>query len=207
MDVAAPALNPWLSMWTQPRATIQQIIDTNPERLVLLLAALSGCSQALDRASMQNMGDNMAWPTICLIAATLGAVTGIIGLYIGGALIRWTGSWLGGQATSQSVRAALAWASVPVIWALLLWIPELAIFGQEMFTSETPVLAQSPSKALVLMGFGLVQIVIGIWAIVVMLKCIGQVQGFSAWKALGNLVLAALLLTVPVLVLLLVLAI
>ena len=33
---------------------------------------------------------------------------------------------------------------------------------------------------------------VGRWSIVVFLKSLGQVQGFSAWKALGNVVLAML---------------
>ena len=30
-----PVLNPWLSMWTRPRRTMRQILDTNPTDLVL----------------------------------------------------------------------------------------------------------------------------------------------------------------------------
>jgi hypothetical protein len=56
---------------------------------------------------------------------------GIIHLDIGGAILRWTGSWFGGQASSEEVRAAIAWSSVPRIWALLLLIPELALFRNE----------------------------------------------------------------------------
>ena len=32
-------LNPWFSMWWHPRRTIRQIVATDPDRLVLLLAA------------------------------------------------------------------------------------------------------------------------------------------------------------------------
>jgi hypothetical protein len=61
-------LNPWVSMWTKPRITIHQIVDTNPERLVLVLAAISGFSHVLDRASMKSPGDRFEWPIIIVLA-------------------------------------------------------------------------------------------------------------------------------------------
>lgn len=104
-------------------------------------------------------------------------------------------AWRTGE--SEQVRAAIAWSSVPLIWALLLWIPELVLFGQDLFTSSTPRLDANPLLAVALIGFGLVELTIGIWAIVVFLKCLGQVQGFSAWRALGNALLAFLIFSRP----------
>jgi hypothetical protein len=193
-------LNPWITIWNKPRATIQQIVDTNPKHLVLVLAAISGFSETLDRACTRSTGDHLAWPIIILIAAIIGPIGGIITLYIGGALIRWTGSWIGGNASSQNVRAALAWSSVPIIWDLLLWIPELILFGQELFTSETPIIDASLSLTLIFLGFGTIEITIGTWTIVVFLKCLGQAQGFSAWKALGNVILTLLVIIVPIVI-------
>ena len=39
------------------------------------------------------------------------------------------------------------------------------------------------------------------WAFVVFLKCLGQVQGFSAWKALGNTLLVVPVILLPILLL------
>jgi hypothetical protein len=191
-------LNPWITMWIKPRATIQQIVDTNPERKVHLLAAAAGFSQYLDRASEKGMGDIWEWPMIFMIAMIVGPIGGMIFLYIGGALIRWTGNWVGGQASSQDIRAAIAWSSVPIIWALILWIPELVLFGQDLFTTEGPRIDADPSLVFILFGFGAIHIIVAIWSIVVFLKCLGQVQGFSAWKALGNAILTGLIIFVPI---------
>lgn len=196
-------LNPWIAVWTKPRETIQQIVDTNPEEFVLLLSVVAGFGEVLNRASMKSLGDNLEWPMIVVIAAIVGPIGGIVGLYIGGALIRWTGSWMGGEASSQNIRAAIAWSSVPMIWALPLWIPELALFGNELFTSETPNLDANPSLAYALIGFGAIDVIIGVWTMVVFLKCLGQVQGFSAWKALGNSILSGLVVVVPIVIIVL----
>ena len=179
-------LNPWVAMWTQPRATIQQIVDTNPKRFVLPLAALVGFSRYLDSCSYKNTGEVLEWPRIILLAGAIGPILGLLALYIGGWLLRWTGKWVGGNASLQNIRAAIAWSGVPILWALLLWIPALLLFGQELFTKETPILSASSSLSSTFLVYGLIDIVIAIWAFVVFLKCLGQVQGFSAWKALLN---------------------
>lgn len=193
-----PVLNPWFSMWTRPRQTVQQIVDTDPNRMVLVLASLAGISNALDRASMKTLGDELQYEIIIAIAIVGGPVVGMIGLYIGAQLLRWTGKWIGGTASLTNIMAAIAWSNVPIIWALILWIPELYLFGEELFTTETPRLDADLSLALALLGFTFVEIAIGIWTVVVFLKCLGQVQGFSAGKALGNALLAVLIVVVPI---------
>ena len=196
---AGPHLNPWFSMWTKPRATIQEIVDRDPEHLVLALAAVAGFSGFLDRAAMRSMGDDFQWPTLVLIGAIVGPISGIVGLYLFGWLLRWTGDWIGGRASSREIRTAMAWSSVPIVWALVLWVPELALFGQELFTTETPRIDSNTNLLVLFVLFGLVEMTVGIWAIVVFLKSLGQVQGFSAWKALGNSALAGLVILIPLL--------
>ncbi len=193
-------LNPWFSMWTKPRETIQQIVDTNPEHSVIFLSAIAGFAQALDQASVRNLGDSLDWPMIFLFAAIVGPIFGMLGLFISGALIRWTGSWLNGKGSPQEIRAALAWSGVPIIWMLLLWLPKLPLFGQEMFTSETPIIASNPTLIFILMGFALIQLIVAIWSSIVLFKSLGQVQGFSAWKALGNSLLAGFVVIIPIFV-------
>jgi hypothetical protein len=189
-------LNPWFSMWTRPRATIAQIVERDPTHMVLVLAAIAGFGEALDRASMRSAGDTLGLPTIFVAAAIAGPVGGFVTLYLGSLLLRWTGSWIGGNASGVQIRAAMAWSGVPLIWALLLWVPELAIFGTELFTTATPRMDESIALAL---SFFAIELVIGVWAFVVFLKSLGQVQGFSAWKALANGVLALLVFVVPIL--------
>ncbi len=197
MENNSKALNPWLSIWFKPRSTIQQIIDTNPKYLVFVLMSLSGFSQVLDRASVKNMGDKYDWPMIVLIAAVVGPVVGIFSLYAFGWLVRWTGKWIKGKSSPVNIRAAIAWSSVPTIWVLILWVPEILLFGQELFTAETPAIEASPYLSMSYLGFAVVGFVAGIWAFVIFLKCLGQVQGFSAWKALGNTILALLVIIAP----------
>ena len=190
-------LNPWFSMWLHPRRTIRQIAATNPDRLVLFLAAVGGIVEALMNASSDSKGDNMSLQAILLTALIAGPLMGIVGLWLGGFLLRWTGGWLGGQADTRSVRTTLAWANVPLIWSLLLWIPALLLFGAELFTKATPTIEASSMLSSLFLGFSTGTTVIGIWSFVVFLHALGEVQGFSAWKALLNTILAMLAVALP----------
>jgi hypothetical protein len=194
------AFNPWLSIWTRPRETIQRIVETDPEKHVAALAALGGVAQSLSEASGRNLGDRVGLLVILVLVPIVGSIAGVIGLYLSAVILRWSGRWIGGNASTVNLRAAIAWGYVPVIAAGVLWIPMVLLLGREAFTSQTPHLDQSTDLALAVLVISVLFVVAAVWTMVVMLKAIGQVQGFSAWKALGNSVLAGLIIVVPIIV-------
>lgn len=198
--------NPWLSVWVAPRRTIERIVNNDPRRWVLLIAVLSGISQALDGAVQQNVGDDMGWPFILVSAAIAGSISGLLGLFVGSWLLRLTGPWLGGRASALELRAAIAWGSVPIVWGLSLWIALLGLFGQETFASEKPLMAESTTLWATYLAIAIADVVVSVWAFVTLLLCVAQVQGFSAWRALGNLVAAVAVVAVPALLLMLLLS-
>lgn len=197
-DLCLPGSNPWLSIWTRPRETIQQIIDSNPTKHVETLAVIGGISFGINRASNLSKGDDMPWTLALFIAIVLGAVGGIIELYLNAAVLRWTGSWIGGRATSEHLRAALAWSNVPYAFILAALLFIVVLLGEEMFTSKTPRLDNS----LVLLGAvsvaSFAAIAIWIWHLIIMMKSIAQVHGYSAWMAVVNWLLLWTVFVVPI---------
>jgi hypothetical protein len=185
-------LNPWVSIWTRPRATIRQIVDTDPTYMVVLLASIGGIARALDNASRRNTGDNLPLAGILVTAMIAGPLGGLIMLYLSGALVRWTGSLLGGVANSVQVRAALAWGQVPTIGILIVWGVQIALLGKELFSSETPSLDAGELRAWIFLATVPIDVVLAIWAAVLIVKCVAEVHQFSAWKGLGALMLAGL---------------
>lgn len=193
-DGVTATLNPWISIWLRPRATIQQVVDTELEKRVVPLAALAGIVQTLDNASGRNLGDSVAFPVVLGLVLVIGPFIGLIGVYLWAWLLRWTGRWLGGQATLAQLRAAIAWGSVPTIAAGVPLVLALLILGPELFTEHTPRLDAQPTLASVFLGLILLQVALALWSIVTVLKTVGQVQGFSAWRALVNNLLPLLVL-------------
>lgn len=200
MRQAELALNPWISMWNRPRATVRALVENDPRYLVLALAGLAGVRQVLDEASVRDAADALPLPVIVGLAVVLGPPSGILTLHISGALIHWTGRWLGGSAPASHLRTALAWGSLPMVAGLVLWIPALGVFREELFTMTTPRLDANLGLAYGMIAHGLVSGTLGVWALVLMLKAIGEVQGFSAWRAMANVLLAAAVVTVPIVV-------
>jgi len=70
------------------------------------------------------------------------------------------------------VRAAIAWSQVPIIWAAILWIPLLLLIGEEMFTTLTPNIDNNLFLSLLLLASGVLDIIIGVWAFIIMLRCL-----------------------------------
>ena len=193
--------NPFFTIWTRPRATIRGIVNTDPTYRVIPLTLASGIVQALGNETQRNAGDLLPLSAILGIAFVLGPIGGLIGLYVSGWLAGVSCRWLGGRADSREVRAALAWSSVPTLATIPIWLVQLAVFGHEMFTSTKPSLVANPALALLLIATAVPIIVLALWSLVILLKTLGEVQGFSAWRALGSmflLILLILLILVPI---------
>lgn len=197
MQDSSSVMNPWASMWLRPRETVRHLVQTNPDHRVLLLAGLAGVVQALDRAAGEALGDALSLPMILGFTVVMGPVFGIISLYLGSVVVAWTGKWIGGSASRRYVRTAMAWAGLPVVAALVLWVVMIAAVGDGMFITDTSQLDTSLGAALLVAGSGLALIVLGIWSLVLFVKALGEVQGFSAWKGLGNVTLAIMAIAVP----------
>jgi Yip1 domain len=191
--------NPFLTIWTRPRATIRAIVDTRPEHHVLLLAAIGGVYNALGQATLRGSGDVIPTAGVLGICLILGPISGLFSLYVGGYLLRWSGSKLGGRATDQQVRAAIAWSTVPAVVLVLLWIPKLVLFRSDLFTTEMPRIAANPGLGLLMLGFAALDLILAVWSFVLLLKCLGEVHGFSAWRAIASMLLLIALLLLLVL--------
>lgn len=170
---------PWLTIWTQPRRTIRGIVDANPDYLVLPLAALSGIADSLRLSSRQGASSPLV--TIA-VAIVFGSIAGIIGLSILGFFITLTAHWLGGTASRQETRAALAWSGIPGLAMLPLSLLILLTNASGLHWAGLAVRASFAGM------------VLAIWGVVVGAKCVGEVNLFSAWRGFFASILGGLLL-------------
>jgi hypothetical protein len=199
-EVLVQELKPFRTIWTRPRDTVRRIIAVNPELHVVLLICLAGIGQTLDRASMRNAGDKMPMAAIIGVACVFGPLGGLFSLWVGSHLIRLSGNWIGGVGNREQIKTAIAWASVPSVFALPLWIPQIVLFGSDMFTAQTPRLDAQPNLWIPFLAITLAEIVLAVWAYVMLCNTIAEVQGFrSAWSGLGNIILAGAIIIVPLL--------
>jgi hypothetical protein len=112
-----------------------------------------------------------------------------------------TGRWLGGNAYPIEVRAALAWSAVPQIWGAILQFFKLVLIVYVLYANATNTYVSSSALLTTLGVFLLLESVIGVWSLIVTLQSLGEVHSFSAWRALGTVLLAGVVIFVANLVL------
>ena len=186
-------------IWISPRKVFKYLNERNYDKYVTILLVFSGISRAFDQASTKNFGDRMSiWAIlgICIIA---GGLFGWFTYYIYAALLSWTGKWLKGEGNTNSILRMISYAMIPSIIALVFLIPQISIYGNEMFKSEGDIVSAGLiSNILVYLSLFL-EFVLGIWTIVLCVIGISEVQKFSIGKSILNFLLPGLVILVPIL--------
>lgn len=190
---AGDSITPFLTIWTAPRATIRRIVDTDPTRNVVALAATGPAIGALagqwSKAMENNANLSVLWPLWVAFSVAIQAALGVLFLFILAAVFRWSGSLLGGVASTVEVRAALAWSQiVGIAFEIVLLIGVLlGIPLPHPSPGTVPQIDPAFYKVLFVGG------ILGFWGFIVSLKCIGEVHRFSAWRALAAMLIPPLI--------------
>jgi hypothetical protein len=192
------SVNPWTGMWVAPRETIRAIIQFNPGYFYPFLCLIYGLPMLLQVAQNFSLGDRYPLAGIVIVSLLLAGIIGALMINISTALFYWTGKWIGGTGSYQTIRSAVAWANVPNLVNIFIWIVNIGVFGGRIFQHnfvETPFVG---GELGVIFLTSVVQIIVAIWAFIIILKALGEVQGFSAWKALLNVIIPFLVIFVGV---------
>lgn len=183
------SVNPWIGMWVRPRETIRAILSYNKSYLLMLLYWIYGLPLLLQFAQNFSLGDQYSLGMILGGSAVLAILFGFIGINLGAWLFKVTGRWIGGAGSFQDVRAAVAWSSVPNVISIAIWLTQLAMFGNKVFSIMFFSMPLIGMELTVTYICSIISVVIMIWGLVILLKAIGEAQQFSAWKALLNVFL------------------
>ena len=176
---------PLLSMWIWPRAAIRDLIAKPNPLAVLMLSAAGGVFLITILVAFRAPGAGVFLHPAILVGA--GAVAGIVGLYICGALMWLAGALIGGQATPREVRRALGWTTIPnslaatlVIVPWLLWVAYGSLLHQ-----HTPPGSDWAGLAFLLV----LASPLGLWGMFVSVRAIGATLKVGALRALLCIVL------------------
>ena len=185
--------NPWLSIWTEPRKTIRGIINTDPKFGFLLLSAVYGLPITFNLAQGLSFASMIPLWAILIGSLIVCTFVGMIGISISAWLLHVTGRWIKGKGNFQTIRAAVAWSQVPNFVIILMWALLLGVFGSQVFGQAFSESQFIGFQAGVVFIVFLVQTIVSIWGFIILLKALGEVQGFSAWKALLNVLIPFLI--------------
>jgi Yip1 domain len=184
-DGTGNSITPFFTIWTEPRATMRRIVDTDPTRNVITLVVvgpvISALAEQWSKALNTNANLSVLWPLWVAVSVAFRGALGVLFLFIFGAVFKWSGSLLGGVASRVEVRAAIAWSQVPGIAAATVLLLAV-LMGTPVPVPTMP--GTLPAIDPAFYKFMVVEGVLAIWGFVVSLKCIGEVHRFSAWRAL-----------------------
>jgi hypothetical protein len=177
------SLNPWVTIMSRPRKTIQQIVDNDPNSNILLIAAIFGISQSIRGLEYPAFSDVILFELLVGILVS-SAVTAAV-MYAISFITYMTGMWIGGDAPLSHVRAATVWPYIPLAAASFLIVPITWIF-----------------KGYAQQIAGVFKAAAAIMALVIALKTLSQVQKFSMCKTVVNMLLSGVISGVLVMLLL-----
>lgn len=187
-------------IWSSPRQIFKFINDNNYDQYMTVLLLLSGISRSFDRASRNNMGDTMSiWAIIgiCIIA---GGLFGWLSYYIYAALMSWTGKWLNAKGDTDSILRMLSYAMLPSIIALIFLIPQIGIYGNEIFKADGDITSAGWLANIFVYGSIFLEFVLGVITIIFCVIGTSEVQKLSIWKSILNLLLPGIVIIASILI-------
>ncbi|WP_298121226.1 Yip1 family protein [Flavobacterium sp.] len=196
--------NIFTKIWTSPREVFKFINTYKYNKYVTVLLILAGISRTFDRASMKNMGDYFSIWGIIAFSILIGVIFGWITYYLYSALISWTGKWINGKGNTDSILRVLSYALIPSIVSLLFLIPQIIIYGNEIFKSDGDIVSGGIVSNVIVYGSMIIEFALGIWSIVLCVIAISEVQKLSIGKSILNLILPAIVIMTPILIIALV---
>lgn len=185
-------------IWTAPREVFKYINDHNYDKYVKLLLILSGISSFFDRASMKNFGDSMSLWAVIAICIIGGGLLGWISTYIYAALMNWTGKWLNGEGNTTSILQMLSYAMIPSIFSMVFLIPQIFIYGNDLFQSDGDISSASLASNVVVYSLMFLEFIVGVLTFVLFVIGTSEVQKLSIGKAVLNVLLPVFVIIIPI---------
>jgi hypothetical protein len=191
-------INPWTDLWTQPRQTINWITGHFPSLLVTLaLLYLGGVCYGIEQAQLKEQGDSMEASQILTTALFLSGFGGLLTYSLWIWAIDFCASWLGGRGNFKKTQIAFAWAMLPLGARLILTLIGYALFDQELFTSDRPVIDGSDFLTIAMWIYEILGFVLGVWHVVLLIVLVSQVQRLSVIKTIASIAIGFLMTLLP----------
>lgn len=184
-------------IWTSPRAVFSYLENEKYDKYVPVLLVFMGIVRAFDKAIEKDLGDKLPLIAVLAVCVFAGGILGWITVYLYGALVAWTGKLLKGVADTSSVVRVMAYGMVPAVCTLFVIVPQIAIFGNDMFKDNGSEFVDGFLASLLFYGAAAIQVVLGVWSTIIIVIGISEVQKLSISKAILNVLWAALAIIVP----------
>jgi len=191
-------VSPWTDIWVRPRQTIDWIIDNYSSLLTtIILIFLGGVYFGIGQAELKNYGDKKEVSNILTSSILISGLGGLITYNMWIWSIDFCASWFGGKGNFRKTQIAFAWAMLPMAAGLILTLIGYVLFEGELFTSETPNINGSGFLTISIWTYGILEVVLGIWHVVLLIVTVSQVQRLTIIKSIASISTGFLILILP----------
>lgn len=156
----------------------------------LLLFAIGAVSSLNNNFMSRYLMLHTPYVVSLFLSAVIGGVIGAVFIYIYANIIRFTGKWLGGKASASSIARVYVYTSIPSLMMFLVFMAKLfynGFLGNDLLYTPTPF----PFVGTII---SLISFILTIWAFILFIGGLAEVQQFSIGKALLNI----FILTIPI---------
>lgn len=177
-------LNPFLSVWTQPKETVRQFIKNDRLGYTMILVSIAGIGATI--AGLQDSGWFQEFSVVFWIIGILlgGIISGFLNLGVNSLLYTFIGKLYGGKGKLRDMAIAIGPTVIPQIFAVPVFVFYALFYGERFFAApEGFNITSIPLGAYLFLI--LLMLASGIWSIVVTSKAIGVVHGFSSMRGFG----------------------
>ena len=181
-------MNPLLSIWSQPKNTVQYMLDNKQISYLIFLAALSSFASGFLAFADKGFLVEFSLPVILLLITLLSIVIGVAGLGLSAVIYTWIARLLGGTGTIRNTSYAVAAGAIPTIWTMPLGIIAVILYGKNLFMQPDIFSITNMSTGFYLL-YNLILLGISIYGIVILSKGIGLVHNFSALRGFGTIMI------------------
>ena len=189
---------------------MRRILDHARDRWTIQIVILALVCASVNDTDVRRLADIL--PGLSLISILIVSLAALLAvclgwlaiLFLAALLVKYTGRAFGGNGTANDVRAALAWAMVPMIWSLVYRIP-VALYqsslplGPDVSPKEMlfgSMEAGGCSAAVIFLGL---QLIFFIWSVVIAAATVAEAHNVPIEK--GAAILAVSLIIPPAIIL------
>jgi hypothetical protein len=181
-------MRPLLTILYRPRATMRRILASE-RRGVVPIILLAACSAALNESSKGTMPREIAElhiAVVVLVALIMTCILTVAILYALSWVAFGAGRLLEGKGNPRDVRAALAWGTAPVIWAILYRIPA-ALFLEE------PTELRVTGSWVFYIALAIAEVTVFVWWLITTSNTLAVAHRFSVRRGFATFLLTLLM--------------
>ena len=183
-------------IWFRPTDTLNFIINKCPEKYVTVFIVLGALVNSIDKALIRNSNADKTLIEVLPLAIIFGLLLGWISFYIYAFVLSITGEFIGGKSQPKEFRTILGWALIPLISTLILLIPKILIFGDDLLLKN--YYNESVLLTITYFSFTVLEFILGIWSLIILVKGVMIIQEFRLGKSILNIILPILIILIPV---------